>query len=637
MPPATSSPLTLAELANVWVDEASAPFQVALIGVFEPGPFRRGDGTLDVARVRGELTRRAGRVPELRRRIVWPGGGSGRPFWIEDPAALPDGRISVASLPTGVDLFSWCAPRIVRPLDLTGPPWRADIVDGLDGGRFALVIIVHHVLADGLTGVALAGALFDPGPDGRVDLTAEGPAQIPTTVLGNPGADRDGDRRAAGTVARREKHRARMVAGRLRRGWRQMIDAVADFRTSAPLTSLSHHPVGSGRRLATVRQPMDVLRAAGHQLGVTVNDLLLAAVTGGLRELLLHRDDQLPAEGLRASVPVGAGTPGQAHGILLVDLPVAEPDPLYRLAQIRDTTFRLKARLRSGGGDVLDVLRLPLPVARVAVRWMRRIAGRRINLFVTNVPGPAAAWWLAGARLVEAHPVAPLIRGLSLNVAALSYAGRLHVSVNADGAVTDLDAFTCGMERSFAALVAAARAGAALPAVPQPETLLGYSRREVENTIEIDRDPSVVFTYMTNIRREPDWNPQLIEVEQLTEGPIGVGTRFRMRFGHGVGDSTVTYVGFDPPHRWTAESTSRRLNVRFQGAVEPVGARSRLVVRTRLMPIGPLRPLTPLLRLYMHRVWNRNLVAVKAQLENRMRGEPDASRSGVREPVRQYP
>jgi hypothetical protein len=111
----------------------------------------------------------------------------------------------------------------------------------------------------------------------------------------------------------------------------------------------------------------------------------------------------------------------------------------------------LKSRLRAGGGDVFDVLRLPAPLARLAVRWMRRVARRHINLFVTNVPGPTRPLWLAGARLLDAAPIAPLSADVPLGVAALSYAGTLAVTLNADAAVADLDVMADGIERCLAA------------------------------------------------------------------------------------------------------------------------------------------------------------------------------------------
>jgi WS/DGAT/MGAT family acyltransferase len=597
--------LTLGELATVWVDEPDAPFHIALAGEFDATPFRREDGGLDLERVLAELVRRVDRAPVLRRRVTWTRPGHGRPYWADDPAFDAAGHVTGASLPAGETFSGWCAQAVLRPLDHRRPLWRAEVVAGLPDGRFGVLIVVHHVVAGGLAGVALAATLLDTGPEEPADRTTAAP-DVALSVPGTP---------ASGAVP------PRGLPGRVRRARRQLADAAADFRIRAPVTSLSH-PIGPGRRLATVRLPLADLREAAHRLGVTLNDLLLAAVTGGLRELLSSRGDAVGGLVLRASVPVGARSAGQPDGLLVVGLPVGEDEPLRRLATIHRTTARLKTRLRAGGGDVLDVLQLPLPMARLAVRWMRRTAGGRINLFVTNVPGPDQPLWLAGARLLEAVPVAPLTGNVPLGIAALSYAGTLSVGINADAAVDDVDVLAVGVQRSSATLVEAARAGARLPAAPAPD-----ARRVIESTVIIDRDPAEVFAFMTDPRRELDWNPRLLSVEQLTDGPIGVGTRFRMRFGHGVGDSTVTYTGFDPPRAWAAHSTSARLDVHAEGHVEAAGSGSRLVVRTDLRPHGPLRPLTPLLRRYVHRTWNHNLATIRTHLH------PGAAASSASLPI----
>lgn len=437
--------LTPGELATVWVDAPDAPFQIALAGVFDAAPFQRGDGTVDVSRIRAELARRAGRVPALRRRVVWTRFGQGRPYWIDDTTFDARRHLTSARLPDGVSFHDWCAEGIMRPLDRRLPLWRATAVSGLPGSRFGLLVTVHHAVAGGLDGIALVAALLDPVPPGR------------RRPLPEPGASAT----APPAVVTTGGHGT--VAPRLHDFRRRIADAAADLRGRAPVTSLSR-PTGPARRLAAVRMPLDVLHEAGHRLGVTVNDLLLAAVAGGLRDLLTGRGDDLAGLVLRASVPVGSRTAGQPDGIMLVGLPVGEPDPLRRLARIHEATTGLKTRLRSGGGDVLDVLHLPTPLARIAVRGMRRIAARGINLFVTDVPGPPEPLWLGGARLLEAVPIAPLVRGVPLGIAALSYAGTLHVSVDADSAVDDVDVLAEGIATSAAVLVDGARSGARLPA-----------------------------------------------------------------------------------------------------------------------------------------------------------------------------
>jgi WS/DGAT/MGAT family acyltransferase len=433
------------DLANLWAESQHTPSQIALLGEFDAEPLRAAAGHLDVERVRAELARRVLRVPELGRRIHWTRSGEGRPVWVHDPAFDPLDHIGATIVPTGADFAAWCADRIVRRLDPGRPLWRIEIVDGLPDERFGLMIVLHHVVADGLTGVAIAGRLLDTSPAATVDA-APAPSAGPTLT-----------HRVLVADARRARHRAVATALRgvprvpaaLRRTARQVRDAAGDIRETAPATSLPGH-VGPDRRLAVTRFPLADLRAGGRAAGATVNDVLLAAVTTGLRELLTCRGESVDGLTLPASMPVGATSAGQTAAMLLLGLPVGDPDPRRRLATITATTARLKARLRAGGGDVFDVLHLPVPLARLAVRWMRRHAARHINLFVTNVPGPPQPLWLAGARLRDAVPVAPLAADVPLGIAALSYAGSLTVAVNADAGVSDIDVLAEGIERALA-------------------------------------------------------------------------------------------------------------------------------------------------------------------------------------------
>ena len=153
------------EMVSAWVGDADTPFQLGLLGVFEAGPWLRPDGTVDLPGLRVELATRAQGVPELRRRPVWTHVGEGRPVWAEDPSFDPVRHIRLTRSATGDDLLTWAANRSVRPLDLDRPLWRAEVVGGLPGGRFAVLLVVHHVLADGLAGVRILGSLFDASAD----------------------------------------------------------------------------------------------------------------------------------------------------------------------------------------------------------------------------------------------------------------------------------------------------------------------------------------------------------------------------------------------------------------------------------------------------------------------------------------
>jgi len=228
-----------------------------------------------------------------------------------------------------------------------------------------------------------------------------------------------------------------------------MRQAWEGFRAPLPATSLPRR-VGPERLMVIATQNLETARRTGHTLGVTINDLVLAVVTEGMRDLLAARGDHLDGIFLRTTVPVATGAAGQAMGMIVVDLPVGELDPLRRLEMISEATKERKAQLRTSGGDVTDILHVPLPLARAVVRWGRRIGSGRVNLSVSNVPGPSASLWLAGARMLQAVPVAPLVPLVPISVAALSYAETLTIAVNADAALIDLNMLGEAMKGSLA-------------------------------------------------------------------------------------------------------------------------------------------------------------------------------------------
>ena len=141
------------------------------------------------------------------------------------------------------------------------------------------------------------------------------------------------------------------------------------------------------------------------------------------------------------------------------------------------------------------------------------------------------------------------------------------------------------------------------------------SRRAITNEIEIGARPEVVFDYMTDVRNEPQWNPQMSRVVKVTDGEVGRGTRFRVRFGRGVGETLIEHTRFDRPRSWASISRSRVLDVEAEGEVVEAPRGSRLRIRTDLHPNSVVRLALPLLRWWMHRTWDRDLRAAKTLLE----------------------
>jgi diacylglycerol O-acyltransferase / wax synthase len=432
------------DLATLWAEEPATPFHIGLAGLLDPGPLVDERGRLRLQDLRAALEARLARVPELRRRIRWTGVGQGR------PAVVDDHDFDIARHLTTTDLaaldepgfWSWCANHTLQPLDRDHPLWRVTLAIGLAGGQVGVLVVMHHALADGIAGAALAERLLDPAPDITVATQPWEPSRSPGPVT--LAVDAAVSRLAAVATALRHLSGAPRA---VRAAGRDAASTRAALADRAPATSLDH-PVGPGRRLAVVRRPLERVRQAGHAHGATVNDVLLAAVAGGLHDLLVGRGEPVEGLELRVSVPVGA--PGRARNAggstpMVLPLPVGHLDPVSRLARIAAVTRAAKAgRDRHYRGLLASPL-LPTSLLRLGIRWLRRHGGSKVNLYVTNVPGPPGPLWLAGARLQAALPIAPLVAGVPLAVAALSYAGELAISIQADGAVADLDILAAGV------------------------------------------------------------------------------------------------------------------------------------------------------------------------------------------------
>lgn len=564
MAPVALTRLRMDELANAWVSDENTPFQMGLLCEFDAAPLLRPDGTLDAPRIRAELANRAGRVAALGRRVVWTRIGEGRPVWANDPSFDPARHVLTAILPAGQDLAAWAANRAVQPLEMDRPLWRADIVHALPDTRFAVLLVMHHILADGVAGLALVGQLLDPAPDFPPVtpwMRSETPLPVRRELV------RQRLREARDSLRRNGPHADPSPAPARERPHRNQ-HFMGLFAGQEPQTSLPRR-IGPERRLAIVRVPLaDVIRTA-HALGVTVNDLLLTAVTSGVRDLLAARGELIPGLVLRTSVPAATGGPGQVAAMIVAELPVGEPDPLRRLALVTRSTTSGKSQLRAGVGDGRGVLALPVFLARPIVRWARQFGSRRLSLSVADIPGPPNPLWLAGARLRRAAPIPPLTPLVPVCVAALSYAGELAVSVNADAAITDLDRLADGIRHSFAMMQEATRTGELLPpALPAP--LVGRGRLVIDCAIDIERPADVVFAYGADASNEPQWNPQLRSVTILTEGPIGVGTRYRMRFRTRGGRRQHRRVrGFRPPTVLDRQEQLRSARGLARGADRP--------------------------------------------------------------------
>ena len=275
-------------------DRHDPPLQVGAILLFD------AVDDLGALRLTRLLEQRLGAVPRLRQRLVDPPFGCGRPVWVDDPGFDIGEHLTVVhgSGPTSEEsVLAYAAEQVTTRLSRGRPLWSATLLVGAAGGPAALILVVHHVLADGITGLAVLGRLVDGGP---VEPVPE-PRPAPTSV------------RLAVEAAASRVRSLRRLPGTVRRLAGAAMELGPALRTQAAPCSLLR-PTGAHRRLRTVRSDLAPVVQLAHQSGATVNDVILAAITGALHVLLLARGEDLPEFVVSMPVssrpgPRGAGQP----------------------------------------------------------------------------------------------------------------------------------------------------------------------------------------------------------------------------------------------------------------------------------------------------------------------------------------
>jgi diacylglycerol O-acyltransferase / wax synthase len=430
----------------LWADDFGWSEDIGVLAVLDGTRLLDGQGRVRVEAVRRHLESRLSLVPRFRQLLYRPRRGLGWPLWVDAPAIDLAYHVQVLQLAAPGDeaqLLATCARLCRRRLDPSRPLWEAWLLPGLPHHRVGLLLRVHHTIADGVAGAAAFAALLDPSAD-RAPPAAPPWAPAPLPSAGD--LMRDNLRRRLLGLGRGLSALAH-PAGR----WRGSSATWREFLAErAPRTSLNR-PIGADRRLAVVRGSLEVVRRVAHAHGAKVNDVVLAAVAGGLRALLAGRGEDVEGLVLRVMVPVSLHQerPGQARGnqdgVMLVPLRLGEPDPVRHLGLIAAETAARKRKVRPPmGGGIFRFVALQRA-------WHRTLARQRtINLTVTNVPGPPVPLYLAGARLLELFPVVSLLGNVTLAVAVFSYAGQLNLTAVADrDACPDLEVFAQGVRRTL--------------------------------------------------------------------------------------------------------------------------------------------------------------------------------------------
>jgi diacylglycerol O-acyltransferase len=468
--PATDQ-LTALDATFLELEQAddSALMHIGAALVFDPLP---GNGTPTIGMVREHLDQRLELLPRYRQKLGVPRtGGLSWPFWERDQRFEIAAHVRHATLPSPRDegdFLDWISDFYSHRLDRSRPLWEMVLLDGLDDGRWALVTKTHHCLVDGVGSVDLVGLLLGAEPRPReasapdhADVAASGGSRhgwLPHSLAPLGQAADMGVAAALGGA-----HALTHPRQALER-WRGMIDLlVRDELVRAPSSSLNV-PIGTTRRMATVHVELEALKEVRSALGGTVNDVVLCAATGGLRELILARGED-PGHGLRAMVPVnirGGGDDGELGNkvsSLFVDLPVAEADPLHRYELVVAGTEKRKAGGQALAASALTGLAELAPPVLHAGLARSLYAKRLFNITITNVAGSPVRAYAFGAALVDVVPIVPLAAEHALGIAVVSYAGGMTFGLYADRAtVPDIDRLRDGIVTSLLELAALAHA-----------------------------------------------------------------------------------------------------------------------------------------------------------------------------------
>jgi WS/DGAT/MGAT family acyltransferase len=448
--------LSAQDLSMVWPEDFGWPQDIGALAMLDGSRLPGGaDGRFPIQAVREQISRRLYLLPRFRQLLYMPRWGLGWPLWVDDPAFDIADHVNVfpRDIAGEAQLLAACEQLRRQRLDRSRPLWQMWFLPGLADARLGLFMKLHHAVADGVAGVAAFGAFLDLSPG------APAPSPPPWTPAPLPsGRQLFGDNLHRRMQDGRETLAAlghpRTTARQVRRAWPAVRETFAEGR--APRTSLNR-PIGPGRTLALIRCSLDQVKDIAHAHHATVNDVLSAAVAGGLRTLLGSRGEHVDGLVLRAFVPVSLHRerPGHARGNLdgamIVPLPVGEADHVHRLRLIAAETAERKKKSRPPAGTLFR----NAVIQRAFLRYADR--QRFMNVYIANIPGPPVPLYLAGAPVAEAFPVVPIMGNVPLGIGALSYAGQFNITVVADrDGCPDAEVFTAGLQASLDNLAQAA-------------------------------------------------------------------------------------------------------------------------------------------------------------------------------------
>ena len=410
-------------------------------------------------------------IPRFRQKVRRVPLDLAAPAWVDDPDFDISWHIRRTALPPpgGRHEIERLFSRVMtQRMDRHRPLWEYWFCEGLPDGGWALLSKMHHSMVDGVSGTDLYQLVLDATPTPREPVPDDWrPAQPASALAFTLAAVLE----AVGSPVQAVRAAGSALATPLRLARTTFVSAQGMVRLASAArpvrsTSLTGSLDGS-RRYAWTDVSLNDIRAVRSAHGVTVNDVALAAVTGGFRRLLLSRGERPDAHALRSLVPVSTRAPGQESipdnrvSLMLPYLPVEVVDPVDRLDAVHRRIRELQGVHEPEAGGAITSLAAFGPFAPVSegIRMAMRLPQRQISTVTTNVPGPRDTLYALGRELQQLLPYVPIADRVRIGVAIFSYRDTLTFGITGDYATTpDLDVLALAIKESMDELVVEARA-----------------------------------------------------------------------------------------------------------------------------------------------------------------------------------
>ncbi|MCP4037377.1 MAG: wax ester/triacylglycerol synthase family O-acyltransferase [bacterium] len=467
--------LSVQDNSFLLMEGTNAHMHVSSTLIYEAGPLRTPEGGIDVDRIMRATESYLHRIPRYRQKLFFV------PFfdhavWVDDRHFKLDYHLRHTSLPDpGSDeqLRKLSSRVMAQPLDRARPLWETWIVEGLSGDRFAVITKIHHCMIDGASGVDLAQIMMSPTPDRTLN---EVPQYIPKPAPSNADLVRDeiayrmslpfSALRGLGEFARDSEDVVAEVTKRAK-----ILGSMFGMGITSSATPLNG-PLGPHRSFDWLDTPLEDIKAIRRGLHCSVNDVVLTIVTGAVRAYMIRRGLDPSTIEFKVSTPVSVrseeerGQLGNRVSSWVLKLPIELERPVDQLEQIHETTRELKETNQALGVEMMMKVVEFTPASLLSLG--SQSSSSPVNTIVTNVPGPQIPLYMQGARMLACYPQVPLLEGMGLGFALMSYDGKICWGFNANPEVVpDLSDFVDLVTDSIERVAEAA--GVVLSSASQPE------------------------------------------------------------------------------------------------------------------------------------------------------------------------